>query len=302
MTASAANAWGQSPVVTDYDAVEHFGANGKDYGFGESITKEKVSPNGISTSKVVSYSSTTFDDDDVGALGHFGSAVGLGGLGSLGSLNSVFGDLGSNLYGPSAAAKAASAASTTSGAESVISDIFKGFGGSSGIGNLGMSGGFGLGHKRSLGGDIHDRIRSRHAVRRSPNYMRKDPVTIVRSQRKPAAPHYVREPTRQYGYGGYRAAPAPVKRVYREEPVYKSKPAPSPYRGYRSYGGYRGGYTAPSKPVRSPYSGYARPSSPSRPQRPTRYGGYSSHSYRSAPAPAPRKSYYRSSYQPRNRW
>ena len=34
MTASVTNAWRSSPVVTDYQAVEDFGANGKDHGFG----------------------------------------------------------------------------------------------------------------------------------------------------------------------------------------------------------------------------------------------------------------------------
>jgi len=40
MTAAGVNAWGGAPPVhTDYGAVEYVGNNGKDYGFGDKLTK-----------------------------------------------------------------------------------------------------------------------------------------------------------------------------------------------------------------------------------------------------------------------
>ena len=57
-----------------------------------------MGPDGVSKTKFTSFKSQTFDGDDIDAIGHFGSAVGLGGLGSVEGLESIFGDLGSKLF------------------------------------------------------------------------------------------------------------------------------------------------------------------------------------------------------------
>merc|ERR1719162_2073169 len=64
------NGYGQShysPTKRSYDAVEYFGDNGKDYGFGENKSKVTVGPNSKSFSTSTSYSSSTFGGD---AQGH----------------------------------------------------------------------------------------------------------------------------------------------------------------------------------------------------------------------------------------
>lgn len=45
---------------TDYGAVEFFGDNGMDYGFGEKVGTTKLSPTGVSSSTSVSFSTSTF--------------------------------------------------------------------------------------------------------------------------------------------------------------------------------------------------------------------------------------------------
>merc|ERR1719148_249896 len=69
------NGYGQShysPTKRSYDAVEYFGDNGKDYGFGENKSKVTVGPNSKSFSTSTSYSSSTFGGD---AHGQSGAAV-----------------------------------------------------------------------------------------------------------------------------------------------------------------------------------------------------------------------------------
>jgi len=48
------------PEKKSYDAVEYFGDNGKDYGFGEAKSKTSFGPNSVSNSSSTSYSSSTF--------------------------------------------------------------------------------------------------------------------------------------------------------------------------------------------------------------------------------------------------
>lgn len=79
MTAAGVNAWGAPrapPVHTNYGAVEFVGNNGKDYGFGDKLTKVSVGPNSNSFSTSVSYSSSTFDENN--SAMPFGSSYGRG--------------------------------------------------------------------------------------------------------------------------------------------------------------------------------------------------------------------------------
>jgi len=106
MTAAGANAWGAPrapPVHTNYGAVEFVGNNGKDYGFGDKLTKVSVGPNSNSFETSVSYSSSSFNDSSSPSHGTtgFGRSArgGLGGFGGLGGLGGLGAGLGGGLGG-----------------------------------------------------------------------------------------------------------------------------------------------------------------------------------------------------------
>lgn len=201
-----------NPTDFKTGAVEYFGADGRSYGVGESVDTTTHGPNGVSSSTVVSYSSSTSNSFNPPAFGGFGFGHGAG---------HAHGGYG---HGHNASGNA----------EDILNDIFSesfgDFGGLGSIHNHGLSGGL---KTRSFGGYGS---RPGYAARR-PGY-----GGYERREYRPRPYGAYSEPKRSYGYDDYKPAGYSSRSYGYEE-------AKRPY-GYGAPKSY--GYREPERAYRRP--------------------------------------------------